>query len=140
MDLHIDKFCVGYVVRSLVNIGIERFKNSWNNHRIPKKGVPIELAEANNRIQPLQNNQIPTIAEAVRSYNQIRSITVDYVYLNAFGDNQNLNRSLQNRFQNEIYRFDSLYSQILRDDFDVSLLYNIIQDHRKLFLEVSGDN
>ena len=42
MDLDIDKFCVGYIVRSLVNIKIERFKNSWNCHRIPKKGVPIE--------------------------------------------------------------------------------------------------
>jgi hypothetical protein len=51
MDLHIDKFCVGYISRSLVNIGIERLKNSWTNHRIPKKGVPIELAEANSRIQ-----------------------------------------------------------------------------------------
>jgi hypothetical protein len=59
MDLHIDKFCVGYIVRSLVNIGIERFKNSWNYHRIPKKSVPIELAEAYSRIQKLNNDLRP---------------------------------------------------------------------------------
>jgi hypothetical protein len=139
MDLHIDKFCVGYIVRSLVNIGIERFKNSWNNHRIPKKGVPIELAEANSRIQNLNNDQIPSLEEAITSYNQFGSITSDYEYLNAFGGNQSLNETLKNHFENEKYRFNSLYSEILTDYFDVEHLYAIIQDHRRLFLEVGGN-
>lgn len=35
MDLQIDKVSVGHCVRSLVSIGLNRFQQSWNHHRIP---------------------------------------------------------------------------------------------------------
>ena len=104
-----------------------------------KKGVRIELAEANRSIQPLNIDQIPTLEEAITSYNQIGTITTDYEYLNAFGENQSLNQTLKNHFENEKYRFNSLYSKILTDNFDVEHLNAIIQDHRRLFLEVCGN-
>ena len=100
MDLHIDKVCVGYIVRSLVNIGIERFKDAWNHHRIPKKGIPFELAEANSKIEPLNIHQLPTVREAIDAYNEIGTMTTNYEYLNAFGDNLEANAVLANLFEN----------------------------------------
>lgn len=40
MDNTQHKLIVGHVIRKLVKVGIDRFVESWNNHRIPCKGIP----------------------------------------------------------------------------------------------------
>ena len=48
-------WCVGFVVRNLVTVGLNRFMASWNHHRIPgvNKGIPMERAEESNQLTPI---------------------------------------------------------------------------------------
>lgn len=64
MDVPIQKEIVGNVVRKLVKIGIDRFRRSWNYHRIPGpcKAIPAFKKDENNPIEPVG---MPSVQEAV---------------------------------------------------------------------------
>ena len=51
----------------LVTIGLSRFIDSWNNHRIPgpNRGIPIQRALENCRINPLNHSQIPNTDDLI---------------------------------------------------------------------------
>ena len=69
MDDSVHKFCVSYVLQKCCSVGLERMVHSWNNHSIPKKGIPNSLA-LNNHTNPIQLSEIPTAVTAVSEYQQ----------------------------------------------------------------------
>ena len=61
MDDAQQKWVIGYVLRCLVTVGINRFIDSWNNHRISgvNRGIPIQRALDNNVLTPLDPGRGP---------------------------------------------------------------------------------
>jgi hypothetical protein len=64
------KYCVGYLCRKLVSIGIERFIKSWNHHRIPGKSKQIPLYNYlnNNKITPVPESKVPEVNDLMNDY------------------------------------------------------------------------
>ena len=69
MDDSMHKFCVSYVLQKCCSVGLERMIHSWNNHSIPRKGIPNSLA-LNSHTNPIQLSEIPTAVAAVSEYRQ----------------------------------------------------------------------
>jgi hypothetical protein len=57
-------------VRKIVKIGLDRFIDSWNNHRIPgrNRGIPYQRALENTRISPIDASIIPNTDNLIMEY------------------------------------------------------------------------
>uniref|UniRef100_A0A1X7V173 Integrase core domain-containing protein n=1 Tax=Amphimedon queenslandica TaxID=400682 RepID=A0A1X7V173_AMPQE len=62
------KFCVSFITCRVVHAGIERFVDAWNEHSIPRLGVPNEIAEYDDYITVLPQDQIPSVEDATEYY------------------------------------------------------------------------
>lgn len=60
---------IGAVIRKIVTVGTNRFVVAWNNHRIPLKGIPNNMAAQYCQIQPQVESQVPSVSFLVQSYN-----------------------------------------------------------------------
>ncbi|XP_028515792.1 uncharacterized protein LOC114575330 [Exaiptasia diaphana] len=47
LESNIDRYCTSTLLLSLCRLGMERVVDAWNNHSIPSKGIPNELASCN---------------------------------------------------------------------------------------------
>ena len=115
MDLEHHKIVIGYVIRKLVQIGINKFVTSWNHHRIPGpcKGIPIIQAQNNDKTVPYLD--MPSVEEAVSLYNnEVGQINTNMGDLLLFKDN-NLHELVLNQFNEEDY-FEELYVSIMRGE------------------------
>nr|XP_055066423.1 uncharacterized protein LOC129448235 [Misgurnus anguillicaudatus] len=45
MDCNLTRYCVSNFVCQLCHLGISRVVEAWNNHRIPGKGIPNQIAQ-----------------------------------------------------------------------------------------------
>ena len=64
----VHQFVVSYVAKMLASHGAAVFIEAWNNHRIPQKGVPLELMQQRLHVGRLPHVAIPTCSEAVAAY------------------------------------------------------------------------
>ena len=64
------KWTIGYVTRSLVTVCLNRFVDSWNNHRISEvnRGIPTQRALDNNRLTPLYPSRVPSTYSLLTDY------------------------------------------------------------------------
>lgn len=71
-DDRLQKWTIGYVTRNLVTIGLNRFIESWNHHRIPgpNRGIPYQLALEKCMISPYRND-IPNCSTLIDQYNRL---------------------------------------------------------------------
>ena len=70
MDDAVEKFCVSHVLRMVCSVGLERLIGAWNNHSVPRKGVPNTLQANQNRINPITPVDVPSTVSAVSMYRQ----------------------------------------------------------------------
>ena len=57
MDSPTVKFCVSTVLQSVSKVGLKRMIEAWNNHPVPRRGIPNQLQTAaynTSRIHPLE--------------------------------------------------------------------------------------
>ena len=67
MDDELHKFCVSYVLQKCCLVGLERMIQAWNNHSVPRKGIPNTLA-LNDGTNPIHLSEIPMSDMAVSEY------------------------------------------------------------------------
>lgn len=68
-------------------------------------------------------------------YNRAGNINDSVEHLKAF-DSHEANEILDTLYIQESYRFNAVYEQILRDDFDLNVLHELIQVHRQHYVNV----
>ena len=126
------KWVVGYVVRKLVTVGLNRFIESWNCHRIPCKGIPNQLALRSSVLTPC-TEYIPDWTEIVRQYElDGGSINDNLNDVNPFTA-ENRSIALINEL---IARFDLYYSEVYNKILsgDKMTFFDFIKAHLELYL------
>ncbi|XP_062504950.1 uncharacterized protein LOC134181698 [Corticium candelabrum] len=67
MNDPIVRFCLSWITMRVCQVGIERCVLAWNNHFIPRKGIPRDRIQMSMAVR-LQAQDIPTVDDAVRSF------------------------------------------------------------------------
>ena len=136
MDNPIQKWTIGFVVRSLVTVGLNRFIDSWNNHRIsgPSRGIPIQRALDNNVLSPLRQIQIPSTEELLADYRansgRINENMSDLYPFDERDVNVALMAALSNTFTIETY--NNHYNLMLSGDSHA--IIELIREHQNIVL------
>ena len=138
MDDLKQKWRIGYVVRSLVTVGLNRFVDSWNNHRISgvNRGIPIQRAQDNNCLTPLDPTRVPSTDSLLNDYRSNGGrINENMSDLFPF-DEERLNLQLMTQFHRlfTIDVYNSCYNLMLSGDSLVVL--NLIRDHYEIVLSI----
>ena len=68
MDDEVEKYCVSSVLRRVCEVGLRRLVGAWNNHSIPKKGIPNVLQLIRNGLTPNSPHEVPTLSDAASAY------------------------------------------------------------------------
>ncbi|XP_072573404.1 uncharacterized protein [Paramormyrops kingsleyae] len=69
MDCNISRYCVSNLTGQLCKIGIKRVVEAWNEHRIPGKGIPNQLA-GGGCPKKVSEVLLPHASEAANLYNE----------------------------------------------------------------------
>lgn len=68
LDNAVHCFCVSWFTIRVANVGATMAVDSWNQHHIPKVGIPDHLMSNNNRAAHIPALSLPTTEEAVMQY------------------------------------------------------------------------
>ncbi|XP_063040964.1 uncharacterized protein LOC134435851 [Engraulis encrasicolus] len=69
MEESLTKFVVSNLTGQLCGIGLQRFVDSWNAHRIPGKGIPNHLA-GRGTVRRIREDLVPDVTEAADQYDR----------------------------------------------------------------------
>lgn len=68
MECDHEKYCVSSVLRRVCEVGLSRMVEAWNNHSIPRKGIPNVLQMSRNGTTSISSHEVPTLSDAVSGY------------------------------------------------------------------------
>jgi hypothetical protein len=75
------KFSISTVTINTAKVGMERFVSSWNSHCVSGKGIPNVLSQDRSNISILASSLIPTLSEAVQSYEEHQCVLMTDLHL-----------------------------------------------------------
>ena len=133
------KWTIGYVTRCLVTVGLNRFVDSWNNHRISgvNRGIPIQRALDNNRLTPLDPSRIPSTDSILTDYRSNGGrINENMSDLYPF-DEERLNLELMTQFNRRFTLdvYNSCFNLMLSGENLV--VFNLIREHYDIVISIS---
>ena len=131
MDDVYQKWTIGYVTRCLVSIGLNRFIDSWNNHRIygVNRGIPIQRALDNNVLTPLDPVIIPDTETLLVDYRSNGGwINENMSDLFPFDDNS-LNSRMMTVIHERFHSNDYFICFNLMLSGDHTAVLNLIREH-----------
>ena len=119
MGDNVTKFCVSWVVISVMESPIKDFISAWNSHRIPGRngGIPNQLA-SHNGITPLSPSVVPSTAQCVQAHESSgRHLAHDLVFgSDPLMDYPQLQSLRENQFRTEFPDLDLIFKDILHRD------------------------
>jgi hypothetical protein len=137
-DDSLQKWSIGWLTINLVEVGLNRFLQSWNHHRIPTKGIPIIKAGENNPLIPVDSNNVPdciTLAQEYRTLGGDINTRMNDLY--PFND-EYANNLLFSRLNTLKERINVIYNEMLINN--KIAVYSIYRDAYAIVSEVSSRN
>ena len=114
-----EKFCVSFVTRIAASHGIRSLVSAFNNRRIPRKGIPVELMRRTSQMRPLSPAEVPSESSAVAAYSASGGALTD---CSSFGEDpleENLAATTQRmvRFEQQFGDGRTLFQDVVRRDY-----------------------
>jgi len=124
------KFSLSWVICKVATEGVKRFVNSWNNHTIPKKGIPIKISKKS-RCAKVNIDNVPHGQQAALWYEQSKNgkIKRDGVFgSDPLKSSSNLEHARSQHFERYFPDISDLFESVISGDgstFKNAILYHI---------------
>lgn len=101
-------------------VGVDIFVKAWNNHKIPGKGIPINLYKSNNKTFQLDSHNLFNTDEAMKHYAQITGNKLKKVSAfgaDPFGDCHNLKQNRLEAYKRHLPSYETIFHNVVNGDY-----------------------